>query len=161
MKTNALVLFSLLIVVSFSCQKKVDILAEQEAIKAVMEEEKKAFYNRDLEGLAASWIQEPSSIKLYLNKDGQTQLIGWDKIYADDKLYLETDTTDRKKIDIDFSDFHFNIYENNAWVMFKAIWKIPQDGKINIFEQTRISAFEKTDGKWKYTLMAIYNVPDK
>jgi hypothetical protein len=160
MKTKALALFSLLIIVSSSCQKQVDILAEQEAIKAVMEEEKQAFYNRDLEALAATWIQEPSSIKLYLTKEGQTQLIGWDKIYADDKRYLETDTMDRKKIDISFSDFQFNIYENNAWVMFKAIWKIPQNSTTNIFEQTRISAFEKTDGKWKYTLMAIYNVPD-
>ena len=161
MKTNAIALLSLLIVVSSSCQKKVDILAEQEAIKAVMEEEKRAFYNRDLEALAATWIQEPSSIKLYMNKDGQTQLIGWDKIYADDKQYLETDTMDRKKIDISFSDYQFNIYENNAWVMLKTIWKIPQNDTTLIFEQTRISAFEKTDGKWKYILMAIFNVPDK
>jgi hypothetical protein len=45
--------------------------------------------------------------------------------------------------------------------MLKTIWKIPQNDTTLIFEQTRISAFEKTDGKWKYTLMAIFNVPDK
>jgi len=161
MKTNALALVSLLLLVSSSCQKKVDVLKEQEAIKAVMEEEKNAFYNRELEGIAATWMQKPSSIKLYMNKNGQTQLIGWDKIYEDDKEYLKTDTLDRKKIDVKFSDYQFNIYENNAWVMFKAIWNIPQNDTTYIFEQTRISAFEKTDGKWKYTLMAIFNVPNE
>jgi hypothetical protein len=161
MKTNAFMLLSLLFLVCSSCKENVDVLKEQEAIKAVMEEEKNTFNNRNLEGIAATWIQKPSSIKIYMHKNGQTKLIGWDKIYEDDKEYLRTDTFDRKKFDIKFSDYQFNIYEKNAWVMFKAIWNIPQNDTTYIFEQTRISAFEKSDGKWKYTLMAIFNVPNE
>ena len=161
MKTNVIAFLTMTLLISTSCQKKIDILKEQEAIKSVMEEEKNSFFNKDPERMAATWIQKPSSIKLYMMNTGQIQLIGWDKIYESDKKYMETDTLDRKNMKIIFSDYQFNIYENNAWVFFKATWNVPYNDSIVAFEQTRISAFEKSDGKWKYKLMAIYNIPPK
>jgi hypothetical protein len=159
MKTKLLIPLILILGITMSCQKKIDKANEEVAIKAVIEEEKSAFMDRDFERMAATWIHNPSSVKIYMDKEGQKSFLGWDKIREADKESWAKDSYDRKKITLDFSDYQFNIYNECAWILCKATWHWNDNGKPNTVKQNRILAFEKQDGKWKYTLMAIYHIP--
>jgi ketosteroid isomerase-like protein len=159
MKTTFVTLMTVLLLFGTSCQKKIDKAKEEAAIKAVIEEEKSAFMERDFERMAATWIHSPSSTKIYMAKEGQKSFFGWDKIREMDKEGWTKDSSDRKKITLDFSDYQFNIYNECAWILCKATWSWNANSKPNTVKQNRILAFEKQDGKWKYTLMAIYNIP--
>jgi hypothetical protein len=48
-----------------------------------------------------------------------------------------------------------------AWVMCEALWEGTYQGNPMNMVQTRINILEKTGGKWKFTLMAIYNQPQE
>ena len=61
-----------------SCEKKIDIEKEKQAIKAVFEQEKNAFFKQDLAGMADTWVKDQSSVKIYMGSNGQTKLSGWD-----------------------------------------------------------------------------------
>ena len=75
----ALFAFSLLAVVC--CQDESGIEKEKKAIIAVIEAEKAAYFTQDLAGLDASWVQDPSSRKLFLTPHGITELTGWNEIH--------------------------------------------------------------------------------
>ena len=144
-----------------SCQREVDFAKEKEAIKAVMEAEKKGFFDKSLEEMAATWVQKPSSVKMFMTQEGEVDLFGWEKINEHSKAELAGMDPEYKNMNVEFSDFQFNIYENSAWTIFKARWNWTYKEEPGKAEQTRIMAFEKADGKWKATLMAIYAVPTK
>ncbi len=142
-----------------SCQRKVDIDKEKEAIRAVIEAEKKGFFDKSLEQMAATWVQKPSSVKMYMSQEGEMDLFGWVSINERSKQEIARIDSEYENVHLEFSDFQFNIYETNAWVIFKAKWDLTYKGESTLWEQTRIMAFEKVDREWKITLMAIYAVP--
>jgi hypothetical protein len=144
-----------------ACQPKVDIEKEKDAIKAVLEEEKKGFFEKNSERMAATWVQKPSSVKMFMGQNEEIDMFGWAKISERDKADLARGWSDYKDMRVDYSDFQFNIYERNAWILFKARWGWTYNGEPGKLEQTRIMALEKFEGKWKITLMAIYNVPSQ
>lgn len=160
MKANVIMLLGMFLLAS-SCQQKVDVQKEEKAIKAVIEEELNAYVNKDLKRIGDTWAQKPTSIKLFMHGNGAVQLTGWDKIYESDKKSIETSTSDRTKYDIQFTDYQFNINGNNAWVLLNATWNVPQEDSVLRLEQKRVLAFEKSGGKWKYTLMAICKTSNK
>ncbi len=142
-----------------ACQPRVDIEKEKDAIRAVLEEEKKGFFEKNSEKMAATWVQKPSSVKMYMGQNEELDMFGWAKISERDKADLAKGWSDYKDMHVDFSDFQFNLYEKNAWILFKARWGWTYKGEPGKLEQTRIMALEKIEGKWKITLMAIYQVP--
>jgi hypothetical protein len=141
------------------CQPKVDVEKEKDAIQAVLEEEKKGYFERNFEKIASTWLQKPSSVKMFMGEKGEMELFGWTKISESDKEGISKDRSEYKNMDVKYSDFHYHIYERSAWTVFKARWDWIFGDKPGKLEQTRIMAFEKVEGKWKITLMAIYNVP--
>src|SRR5674476_213042 len=80
MKNRMLLLTAVIFIALSSCEEKIDIEKEKEAIKAVFEQEKDGFFAQDLDAMAETWIQEPSSVKMYMSAEGQTKFEGWDAI---------------------------------------------------------------------------------
>ncbi len=152
----ALILMSII-----ACTEKINIEKEEDAIKNVIEEEKNAFINQDSVRVSTLWVHKPSSLKIYMTEDGPIEFLGWDKIFEHDKENMSEFSSDNKNTSLIFSDYLFNIYNNNAWLTLKATWDGIYKGEKMHLEQKRILAFEKIEGKWKYTLMAIYNIPPK
>jgi len=141
-----------------SCRRQVDTEKEQAAIRAVIEAEKKGYFDKKLEEMAATWVQSPSSVKMVMSRDGEVDLFGWSRINDSSSQHLaELDSL--QNVRLEFSDFQFHIYEASAWAIFKANWNWSHAGQDGHLQQTRIMAFEKVGGQWKITLMAIYNVP--
>ena len=162
MKTRMLLLTAVIFIALSSCEEKIDIEKEKEAIKAVFEQEKDGFFAQDLEAMAETWIQEPSSVKMYMSAEGQTKFEGWDAINKNSREEVADTTWDRKLFTVTFKDYQINILDDeSAWVMCNALWEGTYQGAPMTMVQTRIQVLEKTDGKWKFALMALYNQPQE
>jgi len=144
-----------------SCQRQIDVGKETQAIKAVIEAEKKGYFDKSLEEMAATWVQSPSSVKMGMSRDSEVDLFGWTKINDQSKQALANVDPTRTNIQVEFSDYQFHIYETSAWAIFKANWQWSRGGHEEHLQQRRILAFEKVGGDWKITLMAMYNVPSE
>ena len=67
----------LLITGGNSCQNKIDIEQEKEAIKAVIEEETNAYIEGDYDRFAATYLQDSTFIRLNAEKSNYEYIIGW------------------------------------------------------------------------------------
>lgn len=162
MKNRMLLLTAVIFIALTSCEEKIDIEKEKEAIKAVFEQEKDGFFAQDLDVMAETWIQEPSSVKMFMSAEGQTKFEGWDAISKNSREQVADTTWDRKLIIVTFKDYQINILDDeSAWVMCSALWESTYQGAPMKMVQTRIQVLEKTEGKWKFALMALYNQPQE
>ena len=105
----------------FSCKPKVNIEKEKEAIKAVFEQEKNAFYNQDCPGMAETWVQEPTSTKIYMNAKEQLIFEGWDKINAQSQKEVSDTSWNRKLVKTSFLNYKIDVLGNSAWVLCNAL----------------------------------------
>ncbi len=151
-----LIAFSLLAVVC--CQDESGIEKEKKAIKAVIEEERVAYYQQDLSSLDDSWIQESSSRKLFMTPNGITELDGWTKIHQHN---LEESERERNGIEetAQYSNYAINIYGNTALVFHDSNHMIKNQEEENILKMSRIVHMIKIDDEWKIDLMAMYFIP--
>lgn len=159
-----LVFFSLtaILLAALACQEKTDTEKEKEAIIAVIEEEKDAFFSQDYSRMAETWVQDPVSLKVYMDKKGYTRYEGWDAISKHDQGNVQDTSIDRNSIKLSFANFQFNIMNNSAWGFFDAHWTGISKGDTIDSYQTRIVVLKKVDGEWKFTLMAIQTItPEK
>ena len=160
MKNPLLLLTAVIFFSLSSCEEKIDIEKEKEAIKAVFEQEKEGFFNQNTATMAETWIQEPSSVKIYMNDNGPLKFTGWDAIKKHDEANVADTTWDSNKVTLTFKDFEIQLLDDDAaWVMCETHWGGVENNVPMEFTQTRINVLRKDQGKWKFTLMAIYNHP--
>ena len=132
-----------------------DSSKENEAIMAVIEKEKSAYLALDFAAMADTWVQKPSSMKVYLSAGKETRIDGWDAISAQDKAALAAVPPGASRPQIDFSDYRITVQGDTAWVTHKADWKGVANGKPLSSTQSRVDVLTKEGGKWKFTMMAI------
>jgi hypothetical protein len=161
MKRMNMVLITSLLLLFSACQPKVDIAKEKEAIISTFEQEKSAFFNQDFAAEIATWVQESTSFKNFMGADGETRYEGWQNIEQSIKKEIEDTTFDRKLVKATFSDFRIDVMEKSAWVTCNTHWDGIFRGDTITLDQTRISVLKKENNTWKFTLMAIYNIPKK
>ncbi len=65
--------------VGISCQKKIDIEKEKEAIIAVNEEELNAYFDHDTIRLGAIWVQKPTSKRIFTSENSLRTLMDGQK----------------------------------------------------------------------------------
>ena len=148
-------LLAIIFLAGTACQEKTDIEKEKEAIKTVIEAEKEAFYSKDYSRIAETWIQEPSSYKIYLNQNGNNIFEGWEAISKHDLQNVQDTSWDRSQLKMDFSNYRINIIENTAWVLFDCYNNgIYQGNNISTLN-TRIYVLRKIEGEWRFSLMAM------
>jgi len=152
----ALVAFSLL--AGVCCQDKSGIEKEKKAIRAVIEEEKAAYYVQDLSGLDDSWIQEPSSRKLFLSPNGITELEGWTKIHQNNVEATEI-KWDEPMEPARYSNFTINVYGHTALVLLDSNHNIKNQDEASTLKMRRILHMVKIEGEWKIDFMAMYFLP--
>ena len=159
---SLIILFCPLLLGVCSCSNILNEEKEKEAIKAVIEEEKDAFFARDVARLGETWIQDSTALKLYFSVNGLSYLPGWSEVETDHKNGAESEMWDNvKDLKAEFSDYEFNFYKNTALVFCNTSWSGLYYGEELNLVQKRILHFIKINGKWKYDLMAMYNVPSE
>jgi hypothetical protein len=163
MKKYLIALITCSLLAGVSCQEKMDIEKEKEAIKAVMEEERSAFFDRDFSRYEATWIQEPTSRKYFMGESGITKLLGWSEVGESDKAQIENEELweNSKNLHAEYTNFEISVYENTALVFHDTQWSGIYRGEELDAVQVRIVHLVKLEGKWKIDLMAMYRIPDE
>jgi hypothetical protein len=161
-KMTSVILLAFLSLIYFSsCQPKVDTEKEKEAIKVVFEKEKAAFFNQDLTGMGETWVNEPTSVKIYISGKDQTKFEGWDKINAQSQKEISDTSFDRKQIKVSILNYQIDVMDKSAWVLCDYHWEGNIRGEAMTMNQSRICVLKKVDNKWKFALMAMYANPQK
>lgn len=157
-KLVCLVLLAFSPLIYYSCQPEVDIEKEREAIKAVFDAEKDAFFKKDLAGMGDTWIKGPEAVKIYISANSQTKYEGFDKINEQSIKEVSDTTWDRGQFKVAILNYRIDIIGDGAWVLCDYHWEGTLRGEPTIMDQSRICVLKKADGKWKFALMAICRV---
>ena len=163
MKRELLSLLVLILLAGTSCQEKIDIQLEKEAIKAVILEESDAYSDKDLDRMNATWFHDASSRKVDICKYcGTIEYVGWVEISNKNKTYFTPAKIEAtKELIVSYSNFDINVIENTALVYHDAKWSGKLRGEDFNFEDKRIVHLRKIENEWKIDLFIHYSLPDK
>jgi hypothetical protein len=141
----------ILAVFSFaSCEEKIDIEKEKEAIIALIEEETASYYASDSERWSAVFLQDSTFFNITALKTGFNYSDGWESFLSDRKEYIEEEREESKYVR---TPIRIKIYEESAWVVCEEV-TLFNDGK-TVWKQLLTYFLEKQNSKWKivYTNM--------
>ena len=154
MKKNLLALFTLILLVGTSCQEKIDIEKEKEAIKAVIEEQTNAFTDRDLDRIAATHVNDETFIRLAANKDGYYYVIGWEdrRLQYEEIFKNNPDTLLYKFVN---TNYKIKVYSESAWAVYDETWYDSEGESLSMNLDVRF--LEKINGEWKIAYLGVVN----
>ncbi len=133
-----------------ACEQKVDVAAEEAAIKAAVQSETNAYVDNDYERLAAAWVHEPYVGHKSFDK------VGWDSLSVafQNAIELRNKEPDKYRVEFTQSNFDISLNGNAAFVIHdehaEGIWageEFSNDGKV-------VKYLVKKDGEWK--LVALF-----
>ena len=152
------ILALLLIAGSGSCQEKIDIEKEKEAIKAVIEEELAAYVDRDFSRVEATWVHESTSRDYFMTSTGIFKRIGWSVIAKADKEHIEDEDywDDRENYNGEHSNFDIVVYGNTALAFHQTKFFVGEEFTNG---QERIVHLVKVEGEWKIDFLGMYIFP--
>lgn len=134
-----------------ACEQKVDVAAEEEAVKAAVVKEMQAWEAADYNGLAAGWLHKP-----YIAHRSIEESRGWDSLSVAFKKTLESrlKEPDRYHFELTLTDIDIEIIGNCAFVVhgerYEGVW----DGEPFTNEISgNIKHLVKVDGQWKVVLV--------
>ena len=162
MKKTFIILSSLLLFTCLfnACQPQVDIEAAKETIIAVNEEERDAFFAKDITRLSDVWVQEPGSKRYFTSEKSLTILNGWTEIKADYQEDFEADWWENyEDVKADFSNYEIYVFDNSALVYHDIKWTGKYLGEAFENMQKRIVHLVNKDETWKIGFIAQLNVP--
>ena len=151
MKKNLLTLFALILLVGTSCQEKIDIEKEKEAIKAVIEEETNAFFDKDYDRFAASYVQNESNIRLDAGKNGYWYIVGWEEMDSIFKQIFEKYPDPRKHYQVK-TNYKIQVYKESAFAIFDNELHNSEDELIKT--NIHVEFLEKVNGEWKIAYLS-------
>jgi hypothetical protein len=159
MKKYLSVLLGIALFICPSLKGQTDLAKEEAAIKAAFEGEKAAYFKQDHVGMGEYWVKEPTTMKYWLGPEGSTKIVGWENVDASQKKETENNDLDRKQTKVTFSNYRINIMGNSAWVFCETDWDGIYKGEKFTLKQERIVVLKKVDGKWKFSLYGIFQLP--
>jgi hypothetical protein len=144
------------------CQPKVDIEAAKKAIITINEEERDAFFAKDITKLADIWLQDPGSKRYFTSGNSLTILNGWTEIKADYQEDFESDWWESyENIKADFSNYEIQVFDNSALVYHDITWSGKYLGEAFENVQKRVIHLIKKNETWKISFIAQLTVPAK
>jgi hypothetical protein len=148
------------VLVFSGCKPKVDINKEEQAVIAVIEEERNAYFDRDLSRLEVIWVQDSTSKRIFRSETALIILNGWDEINANYREDIETDIwKDYEDLKADFSNYEINVYNNSALAYHDIFWTGKYQGEEVGAEQKRALHLVKIGGTWKIDFIAQLTIP--
>jgi hypothetical protein len=145
-----------------SCQQALNVEKEKEVLIAVNEEERDAYFARDLGRLETIWKQEPASKRIFTSASAITELNGWQEIranYEEDFNNAEK-WDDMKDITASFSHYDIQITGKTALLYHDIHWTGEYRGEALDITQKRIVHFVHEGGSWKFNVTVQMSVPD-
>jgi len=159
MRIKVICLLALILVGTIACQKcqekvkaaacaeKVDIAAEEEAIKAALIKEMDTFKNLDYEGIASVWSHEP-----YIYHHS-FEIVGWDSLSIQYKTIIrEAQEKGPEYLTVrELSASNFDIHLNCkvAFVLYDEQYDYTWEGEESSGASRVMKYFEKKEDGWK------------
>ena len=139
-----------LIAGSIYCQEKIDIEAEKEAIKAIIEEQTNAFIDRDFDRLAATHVKDETFIRLRASKSSYGYDVGWeDRSSILEELFKNNPVVTNK---FKNTNYKIKVYSESAWAVYDENWYDSEGESLGMNINVRF--LEKTDGEWKIVYLS-------
>ena len=152
MKMNFIALFTFILFAGISCQEKIDMEKEKEAIKTVIEEVTDAWLTRDFDRLAFTFVQDEFATRLRTGKNGYLYSAGWEEI---GQLYKESiknnpNPITNKEVK---TNYKIKVYKESAWAVFdNEVYN--SEGEL-MQKRVHVDFLEKVDGSWKIAYLSI------
>mgnify|MGYP002623667449 CR=1 FL=1 len=147
-------LFALTLLIT-SCQPKIDLEKEKEAIQAVIEKETNSYYARDMDQQLSCFLQDETLIGLAAWKDQYLNIMGWEDMKAFyENNYQENPEPSPNKIE--FANYRIKVHPESAWAFYDQNTLNP-DGEL---ERTikSVRFLEKVNGEWKIAYISLVDV---
>jgi ketosteroid isomerase-like protein len=141
--------------VMLSCQQKVDIASEKEAIIAVNKKQLDAVKSADYEGEAAVWAHEPYIV--HATTAGGKGKVGWDSLSAHYKMSFEKrkkDPNNNVFREFTASNYDIKIEGNVAFIIYDEYVEGKWQGEDFSDKSKVVKHLIKKDGEWKITVVS-------
>jgi len=149
-------LFIVAVLMGTSCQPKVNLEKEKEAIMAVLREESEGLKAMDKDRIFATHIQDSDEVRMELGVYGFNTYHGWDKIEALLGDYVEG--SEPLALENSKQNVILKVTGNTAWLTCDNVWKDKNGGEGG-FSNIQIVFLEKVKGEWKISFSAYYSKP--
>jgi len=155
MKKNAVLLFvCILFMTCVSCQKKVDVQKEKEAIMAVINAESETARIGDVPGLTSFYVQDEYNTRFMLGKESYQIITGWDELGPFLEQFKANAEIDDSSISFTKENAVIKVMGNTAWVICDNNWKVMRGEVLTRAESIQITFLEKPEGEWKISFAA-------
>jgi len=150
-------LFILALIVGTSCQPKVNVEKEKEAILAVILEEAAAAEAMDKDRVYDTHIQGSEEKRLELGVYGYRIYDGWDEIETLLGDFLDGESSEN--FTISKENVQIKVAGTAAWLICDNILQWGSGDEDSGYSNIQIVFLEKVKGEWKISLSAYYNKP--
>lgn len=153
MKKNYVTILAMILVLT-SCQEKIDIEKENEAIKSVIMSETNFTHAKDFDQSSNLFIKDSSFIYLSASKYGYVFHDGWENYSMDTKDWMErfsTPTTNQ----FEFTNFRIKVCTKSAMAFYDEEVR-NSDGEF-LMKFLNVRFLEKIEGEWKIAFMSFVN----
>jgi len=154
MKKNFIALFTFIFFAGISCQEKIDIEKEKEAVKAVIENETNSHYARDFDQQMKSLLQDESLAGMGANKSGYSYVEGWENISSRYKKNHEN-SPDPSKDKFEFKNYKIKVHKESALAVYDQL-RYDSEGEL-LISTLQVRFLEKVKGEWKISFMSLIN----
>lgn len=124
----------------------VDLAADQRAIKAVLEKQTRAFFERSFEGEEEVWAHEPYVVRML---DTGEHDVGWDRIGEGYRTFMQENPTAAEDLQFTHDNVHLQIHGDGAWVVFDQHLQATLDGGPISYDSGEVRFLARIDGEWK------------
>jgi hypothetical protein len=131
------------------CQQLTEVQKEKEAIRALIEEETNAYHDKDFDRFAATFVQDESTLKLIVNRNGTEIVEGWENLGSIMKEHFKNFPDSTKNNDIK-TNYKIRVINDCAWVTFDEERINDESDSIEL----GMNILEKVDGKWKIVFIS-------
>ena len=147
----------------YSCMQTTDIEQEKQALISVNEEERDAYFARDLARLEAIWVQDSTSRRIFTSENDIRVLDGWMQIRSNYEKSINDDEMWENAVDVfaTFSNNNVVLHGNSAILYHDIQWSGTYMGEPFDNKQKRVVCFVKEGDSWKINLTVQMNVPEE
>lgn len=153
MKKLVLLVMVVLVLPLTGCQEKVDMAAEEEAIKTVIAAETSSFWDQDLVKLLETLAQDENFMYISIGSNGYRERLGWDKNYAYYKKAATEDWSNWTDITVERLNWKINMCGESAFVIYNQKMKFALDGEPMSTHSKELRMLKKVKGKWEIAMI--------
>lgn len=154
MRRNYWILLASISFIIFSCNGKIDLEKDKDAIKSLIEGEIRASFYGDFQSWVNFFAHQPYTVIMQTDRHASYYWEGWEEINTTARDFIRPGRT-AGRIYEGYDDYVVKVYEEAALVTFKTKTTIIRKGDEFDIELigSEVRLLEKQDGEWKITYL--------